>query len=147
MGSGLTVLAIKRNNPGGSSVRVGFAFTDPPKRRLLFAIHADKKTFPARVRQFLLSTEKNALGGPGTADSLICCQMFAFSRWSQRNGEAKCPGFLLAETASDRLRRRLHKTEQRSAAAFLVLTGPLQNGEDRACTVRIRSVPPASGLM
>lgn len=48
----------------------------------------------------------------------------------------KRPGFLLAESDPQRLYRRRHIKEQRSAAAFLVLTGPLQNSEDQTCKVR-----------
>lgn len=37
---------------------------------------------------------------PDIDDSYLPVQMFAFSCWSQRNWEVKCPGFLLAETGS-----------------------------------------------
>lgn len=65
-------------------------------------------------------------------------QLFAFWRWSQRTGEVKRPTFLLAEAGSRRLYHWLHTKEQRSAAAFLVWTGLLQNSEDQ--TWKLRSV-------
>lgn len=72
--------------------------------------------------------------GQAVSDDLSpCCQMFAFSRCSQRSWEVRCPAFLLAEAASQRLYCRLQSKDQRSAAAFLVWTGLLQNSENQTC--------------